>query len=105
MGKIMSYFQTYFLYYFVVIITSVLVASARGLSQSRFRNFSKPLFWFAMLIPIIISGFRYGIGVDYFNYERMYFRLTDNPDIIGDIVHTRYEPGWIVLNYLVKIIF
>lgn len=101
----MSTIQTYLLYYFIIVFTSVIVGMSEKMRGSRYRNYGKFIFWIALSIPVIVSGFRYGIGVDYFNYERIYYRITSSNNLIDEIINTRYEPGWILLNYFVKYIF
>ncbi len=101
----MSELQTYILYYFIIFFTTILVAISGRISVGKFRNIGKCLFWFAVILPVMISGFRYGIGVDYFNYSDIYYSLTSNNNILDDILNTRYEPGWILLNHVVKLVF
>lgn len=101
----MNSLQTYLLYYFIIISTSMIFSLSAKTEKGEFRKFNKPIFWSALLLPVLISGFRYGVGVDYFNYERIYYRLTSNINLLDDFSNTRYEPSWIILNYLVKLIF
>lgn len=102
----MSILQSYILYYFLVIFTTLIVFISGKLSQGN--NKSKLgafFFWIALILPVLISGLRYGLGTDYFSYEDIYYRLTTQGNIINDILNTRYEPGWILLNYTVKLLF
>src|SRR5699024_3082348 len=70
-----------------------------------FVRYRKFIFWSAIIIPVVISGFRYGIGTDYFNYESIYFKLTSQGGIINNLINTRFEPGWILLNHFVQLVF
>lgn len=98
--------QTYLLYYFVIIITFLIVNCSEKIRRSKYNKLSKIIFWFAILIPLIISANRYGIGTDYFNYVSRYYKITSENNIFLSIVNNGIsEPGWIVLNYLVKYIF
>lgn len=57
-------------------------------------------------IVFFISGWRYGIGTDYFNYIDMYRYITSQGSIITAIkTFSNVEPGFIILNYLVKYFF
>lgn len=99
----MSIFQSYILYYFIIVATSLIV-----LLSSRFKNnlsLSRVIFLIALILPVFISGLRYGIGTDYFNYEAIYYELTNSGSVVDNFLNTRYEPGWILLNHIVKFIF
>lgn len=98
--------QSYILYYTVIILTTSMVFISGILDNtSRTKKIGRFLFWLSILLPVIISGYRYGIGTDYFNYERIYYNLGLSDDLIGNIGNTRLEPGWVVFNYLIKIMF
>src|SRR5699024_5535464 len=47
----------------------------------------------------------YGIGTDYFSYEKIYYQLTTGNDFLGAFKNSRFEPGWIILNQFVKFLF
>lgn len=102
----MSIFQSYFLYYFIVFITSLIVFLSAFLKQVKVSHLlTKLVFWSALILPVLISGIRYGIGTDYFNYTSIYYQLTSTGNIIELLVNTRYEPGWILLNQIVELVF
>lgn len=102
----MGNLQSYILYYFIVVFTSLIVFISGRLRQGNSESkLSMYLFWSALIFPVLVSGFRYAIGTDYFNYENIYYRLTTQGDIIHNLLNTRYEPGWILLNYTVKLLF
>lgn len=54
---------------------------------------------FAILLPVLISTLRYGIGTDYFSYSYYYDEVTS-----GNI-NTDMEPLFVALNYLSFFIF
>lgn len=102
----MSVTGTYFLYYFVVLSSCIIAYLSGFLSSTRYRNFAKYLFFSTLILPVFISGFRYNIGVDYPNYINVYTSITERYFGIFDaIANSRFEPGWIVINYLVKYVF
>lgn len=98
----MSEYQTYILYYLIIIITSLIIFVSDRVKE---RNISKLFFLIAILIPVVISGFRYGIGTDYFNYVDIYYILTETGDLLYHLLNSRLEPGWIILNYLIYLTF
>ncbi|MBY7144603.1 EpsG family protein [Virgibacillus sp. NKC19-3] len=101
----MSIVQSYFLYYFIVIFTAIIVFLSEGIKKKvNSVRLYKIIFWSAILLPVLVSGFRYGIGTDFLSYERIYFELTTS-NIIDNVLNTRYELGWIALNHLVELIF
>lgn len=101
----MSTIQTYLLYYFIIIFTSIAVSFSENMRDTKFKLFSNLFFWLAITIPILISGFRYGIGADYFNYERIYYHLTNHYSFLSGLFESRYEPSWVFLNNFVKLLF
>lgn len=102
----MSLVGTYILYYIVIIFTSIIVYLSETLRFKNLNKLSKVIFLSAILVPIIIAGFRYGIGTDYFNYENIYYKLTSRGDgLFNAFSHTNIEPGWVVLNFFVKYVF
>lgn len=105
----MSTISTYLLYYIVVFSTSIIVYFSDLVKTSRvvnIRSTSKFIFWSALFIPVVIAGYRYDVGADFFSYERIYYRLTHSGmSLIENIQYTRYEPGWIALNHFVKAVF
>src|SRR5699024_10582180 len=102
----MSIFQSYILYYFIVFFTSLIVFLSGLLKQAKVSNsFTKLIFWSALILPVAFSGLRYGIGTDFFNYTDIYYRLISSGNFINHFVNTRFEPGWILLNQIVKLIF
>ncbi|TFJ93046.1 EpsG family protein [Lentibacillus salicampi] len=100
----MSVLQSSLLYYFIIIFTTTLVLISEKIRRTEVTHLHRLIFWSALILPVLISGLRYGIGTDYFSYGNTYFMLN-NYDIIDGILNTRYEPGWIVLNHVVKFIF
>src|SRR5699024_3424909 len=97
---------TYFLYYFIVISTSVTVFISEFLGYSKTQKTSKFIFGLAIIIPVIIAGYRFGVGTDYFSYEKIYYNLTNNYLNVFELISNyRYEPGWILLNVFVKYVF
>lgn len=102
----MSVSGTYFLYYFIVISTSVTVFISEFLGYSKTQKTSKFIFGLAIIIPVIIAGYRFGVGTDYFSYEKIYYNLTNNYLNVFELISNyRYEPGWILLNVFVKYVF
>lgn len=97
--------QSYLLYYFVVIVTFFIVNISEGVRRTKYSKLSKIIFWFALLIPWIVAANRYGIGTDFFSYEKMYYDVTNYNNIIQSLINNSVEPGWIILNYLVKLLF
>src|SRR5699024_4437484 len=65
----------------------------------------KIIFLIALMVPAIISAFRFDVGTDYFNYLNIYYELTGSGDLSYHLENSRLEPGWIILNYIVKYIF
>src|SRR5699024_2623447 len=98
----MNLIQSYVLYYFIILFTSLIVYFSGGFKQTKEK---KIVFWSAVILPILISGLRYGIGTDYFSYEKIYYQLTTGNDFLGAFKNSRFEPGWIILNQFVKFLF
>lgn len=98
----MSEIQTYILYFSIIIFTSIF---ALLIGRVKEENFNKVVFFIIFLVPALISGLRYGVGTDYFNYYNIYFDLTLSDNLAYELGNTRYEPGWVILNYMVKFIF
>ena len=96
----MTVLQSQVLYYSIIILTSLALVLLMYLKDSRFRTI---LFYSIISYPIFISAFRYGIGSDYFNYEIIYHQISGG--LLLSFQNTRFEPGWIILNYLINIIF
>ncbi|UZD45486.1 EpsG family protein [Peribacillus frigoritolerans] len=101
----MNNLQSYFLYYFLIIITSLIVQFSQSITKTNFKKFSSFIFWSALLFPFLISANRYGIGTDYFEYVALYNELEGYNNILDAIKKGSYEPGWIILNLIVKMIF
>lgn len=94
---------TYVLYYFVILSSSV-ISYFSGLFKSN--RLAKWMLISALIIPALIAGFRYNVGVDYENYVNLYHNITQRYYGMTDaILNSRFEPGWIVINYIVKYIF
>ncbi|MDY6190315.1 MAG: EpsG family protein [Treponema sp.] len=67
--------------------------------------FNTPIeFFFALLPLLLLTGFRYGIGADYFNYKIIYERLHSTPFKVYLVNHfggtSEYytEIGWYIIN-------
>ena len=102
----MSALGTYLLYYFIVISSSIIAWFSNFIRNKEHKKLAKWIFFIAIIIPVLVSGFRYGIGTDYHAYVNMYYNITNNYYGISDAIsNTRYEPGWIILNYIVKYVF
>lgn len=98
----MSVIGSYLLYYFIVISSSTIAWFSKLIKGKT----AKWIFFGAIIIPVIVSGFRYGIGTDYFNYIRTYERFQyQYTGMIDAMLNSRFEPGWVFLNYFVKFIF
>ena len=102
---LLSVLGTYLLYYFIVISSSIVAWFSKYFKKVNLKKLPKWVFYSAILIPVTISGLRFGIGTDYSAYVNMYYNITSYPSITSAISETRYEPGWIILNYIVKYIF
>lgn len=98
----MNELQTYILYCFLIVISSVLMALSVKVKD---RRLSITLIVTATLIPTLISGLRYGVGTDYFNYARIYRNLTESETFFYHIQNSRLEPSWLILNFIVKYTF
>lgn len=101
----MSALGTYLLYYFIIVSSSIIAWLSKFFKKVNVKKLPKWVFFSAIIIPITVSGLRYGIGTDYEAYVNMYYNITSYPGISSAISETRYEPGWIILNYIVKYIF
>lgn len=99
----MSTLGTYLLYYFIVISSSIIAWFSNLFKKGRI---PKWIFFSAIIIPVVISGFRNGVGTDFDNYVKIYDQLYyQYPSIFSAIIDSRFEPGWVILNYLVRYIF
>src|SRR5699024_3579299 len=98
----MNITQSYILYYFTVLLTTLIVYFS---GSFKYKKEKKIIFWSAVILPILISGLRYGVGTDYFNYEKIYYQLTTQGSFLNALANTRYEPGWIILNQNIGFIF
>ena len=96
----MSVLGTYILYYFIIISSSVLVYFSDYIRRNPSNEkIARQLFFSAMVISVLISGFRYGIGTDYFSYENIFINLSNSYQSVYDLIlNTRFEPGWIIIN-------
>lgn len=102
----MSTLGTYALYYFVILSSSLIAYFSGFFKKINAKRLAKLIFFSSMIIPIIVSGLRNGVGVDYYNYINVYNRVTQNyTGIIHAISESRYEPGWIALNFIVEYLF
>jgi len=101
----MDNIQTYFLYYFLIITTSFLVFISELLAKTKYSKLGSFIYWSAFILPFAISANRYGIGTDYFHYVELYQELEGYNNIFSAIQNIPYEPGWIILNFAVKVIF
>lgn len=94
---------TYFLYYFVVISSSLTAWLSNFFGKGKL---AKWIFFSAIIIPVLVSGLRDGVGIDFKSYARIYDQLFYfYPNMISAITDSRFEPGWVILNYLVRYIF
>lgn len=64
----------------------------------------KTLLAFSFIIPWLVSSLRYNVGADYFNYINMYHEIYSS-GFIESLLSLRSEPGYILLNSFVAIIF
>lgn len=102
----MSVNGTYFLYCFAIISSTCIVSFSEKIRQTNHKGLSKIVFWLSIIMPLLVAANRYGIGTDYFNYMDMYNSITSDNNIMKSIINYRsIEPGWIILNYMVKYIF
>ncbi|MDP1417452.1 EpsG family protein [Peribacillus simplex] len=101
----MDNLQSYFLYYLLIISTSIIVQFSQLINKTIYKKFSLFIFWSALLFPFLISANRYGIGTDYFDYVALFHELEGYGNIFDAIKEGSYEPGWIILNFIVKMVF
>lgn len=102
---LLSVLGSYLLYYFIVLSSSIVAHFSSFLKNTRARSLAKLVFFSAIIVPVLISGFRYGIGTDFESYSNIYHRITSQFSMIDAISDTRYEPGWVVLNFFVYHVF
>lgn len=98
----MGMMQSYVLYYIIILLTPLIASFSSRVKEIKGK---KIIFWIALICPVLISGLRYGIGTDFFSYEGIYRKLTTPNDFLYDLQHTGYEPGWILINNLIKFLF
>ena len=56
--------------------------------------------WMPVILFTLVFGLRYGVGVDYSNYLRIY-EYTEGYNSLADMLENeRYEPGFILLLYV-----
>lgn len=102
----MTMLGTYLLYYFVVFSSSILAYFSEVIRKMMSTKVATWLFFSGIIIPVLIAGYRYGIGTDYYSYSDTYHDLTSHfTNFLDAILNSRFEPGWIALNYFVKFIF
>ena len=102
----MTVLGTYLLYYFVVISSSFTAWFTGMFKNDKTSRLPKIMFFSAIIIPTIVAGLRNGVGTDFFSYTRVYDQLFYfYPNMISAITDSRFEPGWVILNYLVRYIF
>lgn len=101
----MGMLQSYLLYYFIVCFTTLIVFLSDIIRKNNLQKLGKLLFFTAILLPALISGFRYGVGTDFFSYADKYYQISSNNDILYDVIYNRYEPGWVLLNHFVNFLF
>lgn len=79
---------SFFLYNTVLIVSTILVFLSDKVKGQRQKNAALLLAFFVVVIP---AALRYGIGVDYFNYEKAFYGIANGVDI-------RFEFGYQMLN-------
>lgn len=97
--------QSYFLYYFIIISTSIALYISEIFRKAQYKKISKLLFVLSIILPITILAIRYNIGTDYVNYARNYYQITSYSNIFTAFTSTHKEPIWIAFNFTVKYIF
>lgn len=102
----MSALGSYVLYYFIVISSSIIAWFSEFFRNRNAAKLSKWIFFSAIIIPVLIAGLRYGIGTDFNNYSDIFHNFFNRYYGFADAVsNSRFEPGWVSLNFLVKYIF
>ena len=56
-------------------------------------------------IPIFIATYRNGVGIDYYNYQKLYHYIIINCTSLNNIFSYYIESGYVILNLLANIIF
>lgn len=79
---------SFFLYNTVLIVSTILVFLSDKVKGQRQKNATLLLAFFVVVIP---AALRYGIGVDYFNYEKAFYGIANGEDL-------RFEFGYQMLN-------
>jgi hypothetical protein len=102
-----DYTSSYQLYIGTVLLSTGLawIASAFP-SRSNGRLRPNPIFWYLSLATLwFVMGFRLEVGVDYFNYQRIYYDVADL-GIVGYYSHGMFlEPGYLALASLVHWVY
>lgn len=102
----MSITVSYILYFFVILSSFLLAFVSDVLRKRSTLLIVKLIFLSAVFLPVLISSLRYGIGTDYYSYTDIYFNLFNQyTGVIDAYLNSRYEIGWITLNFLVNILF
>jgi len=82
------------LYYTAFGCSSVITSFSKDIIKSKWLKYS-----LAVLLPVLISTLRYGIGTDYFSYSYFY------DEVASGNIKTNMEPLFTALNYLSFLIF
>lgn len=79
--------------------TLIVVASLFSLVVNRV-NYDKIIIFFVFIIITIASGTRYGVGVDYVNYENIFYNINGYYESVTLDINNIYglEPGYMQLN-------
>ena len=102
----LSVLGTYLLYYVTIISSITITWVSQHLKNIKYKKLSKWIFFSAIIIPVLIAGLRDSVGSDFDNYVSIYDQLYYNfSGIIDAIINSRFEPSWVILNYLVRFIF
>lgn len=98
--------NSYLFYITVILSTSIFAFLAQKCKERSFKYINRIFYLISFLIAWSVSAIRLGIGTDYMLYQNMYYELTSNTNIFTTIrTYSYIEPGWIILNFIVKYVF
>lgn len=89
---------------YLFILLTIIIGSFLFDFSKKYQKYKFPYYSYCFLILILVAGFRYRIGSDTISYLNIFEKIPPIFELNLDffIDNKGYEPGWILLNSIVK---